>query len=70
MSELSFLCTQLLLYKRIVHANRSMILIKKIDDAGDVLIKFEAWKSGLWVFEGDLNKLKKIPSVCTQPSRS
>ena len=42
MSELSFLCTQLLLYKRIVHANRSMILIKKIDDAGDVLIKFEA----------------------------
>ena len=70
MSELSFLCTQLLLYKGIVHANRSMILIKKIDDDGDAAIKFEAWKSGLWVFKRDLNKLKKVPSVCTQPSRA
>ena len=70
MSELPFLCTQLLLYKGIVHANRSMILINEIDDDGDAAIKFEAWKCELWVFEGDLNKLKKIPSVCTQPPRS
>ena len=35
MSELSFLCTQPLLYKGIVHANISMILIKKIDDDGE-----------------------------------
>ena len=63
MSELPFLCTQLLLYKGIVHANRSMILIKEIDDDGDAVIKFEAWKRERWVFEGDLNKLKKIQAV-------
>ena len=61
MSELPFLCTQLLLYKGIVHA--SMILIKEIDDDGDATIKFEAWKCELWVFEGDFNKLKKIQAV-------
>ena len=63
MSELPFLCTQLLSYKGIVHAHRSMILIKKIDDDGDAAIKFEAWKRERWVFEGDLNKLKKIQAV-------
>ena len=63
MSELPFLCTQLLLYKGIVHANISMILIKEIDDNGDAAIKFEAWKRERWVFEGDLNKLKKIQAV-------
>ena len=46
------------------------LLIKEIDDDGDAAIKFEAWKCELWVFEGDLNKLKKVPSVCTQPPRS
>ena len=61
MSELPFLCTQVLLYKGIVHAN--MILIKEIDDDGDAAIKFEAWKRERWVFEGDLNKLKKIQAV-------
>ena len=63
MSELSFLCTQLLSYKGIVHANRLMILIGWIDDDGDAAIKFEAWKCELWVFEGDLSKLKKIQAV-------
>ena len=64
MSELPFLCTQVLLYKGIVHANISMmILIKEIDDDGDAAIKFEAWKRERWVFEGDLNKLTKIQAV-------
>ena len=70
MSELSFLCTELLSYKGIVHANRLMILIGWINDDGDALIKFEAWKRRLWVFKRNLKKLKKVPSVCTQPSRS
>ena len=53
----------------VVQGNRSrkyiydMILIKEIDDDGDAAIKFEAWKCELWVFEGDLNKLKKIQAV-------
>ena len=71
MSELPFLCTQVLLYKGIVHANISMmLLIKEIDDDGDALIEFEAWKRQLWVFKRNLKKLKKVPSVCIQPSRA